>query len=458
MEQPRPLNPLERFLNLFTEVQSGEGRTVLLLCLNIFLILCAYYIIKPVREALILAEQGAEVKSYAAAGQALLLLAAVPLYAALATGISRQRLINIVTLFFTGCLIVFYVLAQFRFPLGVVFYLWVGIFNLMVPAQLWAFANDLYTPAEGKRLFAIVAFGASAGAVVGSLITGQLIAKVGVYQLLVLSAGILAVSLLITNLVNSWERQRVAGRVRSSLAAAEEPIGKGGAFRLVMSSKYLFLIGLLILFVNWVNTTGEYLLGRVVTQAAESAIAGGAIVEEMKGEFIGKFYADFFSVVNVAGLLIQLFLVSRIFKYLGVRVAILILPVLALSGYFVIAFYPVLAAIRWIKTAENATDYSLQNTVRHALFLPTTRVEKYKAKQATDTFFWRAGDMLQAALVYAGTTWLQFSTRDFSLFNAGLAAVWFGIALLLGLQFHRRTSGSPTEGPAGKLATSPTSG
>ena len=111
---------LERFLNIFTEVRPGEATSALLLALNIFLILTAYYVLKPVREALILAGGGAEIKSYAAAGQALLLLAAVPLYGWIASRVPRRVLINGVTLFFAGCLLVFYGLAQLQVPLGVV--------------------------------------------------------------------------------------------------------------------------------------------------------------------------------------------------------------------------------------------------------------------------------------------------------------------------------------------------
>ncbi len=117
--------------------------------------------------------------------------------------------------------------------------------------------------------------------------------------------------------------------------------------------------------------------------------------------------------MNLAGLLLQLFVVSRVLKYLGVGVAIAILPLIALGGYLIAAFYPVLSMIRWAKTAENATDYSLQNTVRQILFLPTTREQKYKAKQAIDTFFVRAGDLLSAALVFAGTTWLSLHDPEF---------------------------------------------
>ena len=434
--------PLDRFLNIFTEVRHGEAMSALLLALNIFLILTAYYVLKPVREALILAGGGAEIKSYAAAGQALLLLAAVPFYGWLASRVPRRVLINGVTLFFAGCLLVFYGLAQLHVPLGVVFFLWVGIFNLMVPAQFWAFANDLYTPEAGKRLFVIVAFGASLGAVFGSWIDSLLIAPLGVYQLMLVAAGVLALSLLITNGVDSRERarRRAAAAAAAAAAVEDEPLKEGGAFAMVFRTRYLLLIALLMLVLNWVNTTGEYILGRTVVSAAEQALASGTAGGLSKEEYIGGFYAEFFTVVNIAGLLLQLFVVSRVLKYFGVGVAIMILPLIALGGYLIAAFYPVLAMVRWAKTAENATDYSVQNTVRQVLFLPTTREQKYKAKQAIDTFFVRAGDVLSAAVVFVGTTWLSLSTQGFALFNVALVVAWLTIAFLIGRHYRQLTA------------------
>lgn len=161
---------LDRALRPFTDVRAGEGPTALLLALNVFLLLMAYYFIKPIREALILGESGAEVKSYASAVQAVLLLGAVPLYARLAGRLPRRTLINRVTVFFAGCLVVFFLLGTAGVPLGIPFYLWVGIFNLMIVAQFWAFANDVYTNDEGERLFPLVQFGASVGAVLGSVV------------------------------------------------------------------------------------------------------------------------------------------------------------------------------------------------------------------------------------------------------------------------------------------------
>ncbi|MFT5234357.1 MAG: AAA family ATP:ADP antiporter, partial [Candidatus Krumholzibacteriia bacterium] len=151
--------PLDRLLRVFAPVKGGEGSTVLIMASNVFLLMTAYYIVKPVREALILADWGAEAKIYASAGQAILLLGVVPLYSRLAGMMNTRRLISTVLIFFASCLVLFYVLAQFGLNLGLAFYLWVGIFNVMVVAQFWSFANDFYTPEEGKRLFALIGFG-----------------------------------------------------------------------------------------------------------------------------------------------------------------------------------------------------------------------------------------------------------------------------------------------------------
>ena len=196
---------------------------------------------------------------------------------------------------------------------------------------------------------------------------------------------------------------------------------------------------MLILLLNWVNTTGEYLLGRTVTQAAQEAVAEQSAAGLSQDQFIGRFYSDFFAVVNLVGLLLQLFVVSRIFKYLSVSVAILFLPAIAFAGYTLLVLYPVLEVVRWAKTAENSTEYSLNNTVRGVLFLPTTREEKYKAKQTIDTFFVRSGDVLSALLVYLGTSWLFFKTEQFAMFNLVLVTVWLILAVFVGLEYRRMT-------------------
>ena len=166
---PSPRAGLDRFLRLFADVRAGEGATALLLSLNVFLILMAYYVLKPVREALILGEGTAAGKTYLSVVEVFLLALAVPLYGRLVRRLDRRRLINSVTGFFVVCLLVFYGLGHAGAGLGISFFLWISIFNMMIVALFWSFANDIYTKDEGERLFPIVGFGASLGAVVREL-------------------------------------------------------------------------------------------------------------------------------------------------------------------------------------------------------------------------------------------------------------------------------------------------
>ena len=415
---------------------------MLLLTLNVFLILTAYYVVKPAREALILVQPGgAEIKSYATALQVVLLAAAVPAYGALATRLARRRLVNVFTAFLIGCLPLFYLAAQAGMHVGVPFFLWIGVSSLMGIAQFWGYANDLYTPEAGKRLFALIAFGASSGAVFGAFVSGDLIDLLGVNALLLVAAAILAVSLILFNLIDL--RARTAQAVPAHTKTPEPRVGDGNPFSLVLRSRYLLLIAALFLLINWVNTTGEYVLSSIVKHAAEADAAAGTLAPGKTGDFIGAFFAHYYQVVNTLGMLLQLFVVSRVVRYLGVPVALRILPLVAFGSYFVAALIPSLAIVRWVKIAERSVDYSLQNTVAQMLYLPTTREEKYKAKQVTDTIAVRAGDVLAAATVFVGSSVLALSVSQFALINVLLAAVWLVVAVLLGREFERRTTATP---------------
>jgi AAA family ATP:ADP antiporter len=114
----------------------------------------------------------------------------------------------------------------------------------------------------------------------------------------------------------------------------------------------------------------------------------------------------------------------------------MVLPFVALFGYLSMAFIPIIGFIRGAKIAENSLDYSVQNTTRNALYLPTSREAKYKAKQANDTFFVRLGDLASAGLVFAGTTWLAFGPRQFALTAVALVVVWLIVAFVLGKRFQ----------------------
>lgn len=427
---------LESLLSLFTEVNSGEAKRALLMTLNIFLILTAYLLAKVVREPLILSGGGAEMKSYASAITVVLLLGVLKLYASMVAGLSRRMLINYVTLFFIACLAFFYVWLTWVGNLnGMVFFLWVGIFSLVIIAQFWSYANDTYTPEQGKRLFVLLAFGASAGGVFGPVLARVMLDYAGVNNLLLVSAGVLSLSLLLTNYIEISLAPETSLPEDTGPGSDGKAMSGEGALKVVFRNKYLLLIGLLILLSNWVNTTGEYILSHAVGEAAVDAVTSGSA--ESEGLFIGKFYADFFTVVGFVGLVLQLAVVSRFIKYLGIRTAVMTLPIIATGSYLLIGIYPILSIVSWSKTAENSVDYSLNNTVRHILFLPTTREEKYKAKVAIDSFFHRAGDVMSAAVVFIGAGWLAVDISYFAFFCLVGSIAGVILAYRIGAE-HRR--------------------
>jgi AAA family ATP:ADP antiporter len=422
--------PLERFLSLFSVVKAGEGGTALLLTLNVFLLLGAYYILKVVRDTLILAESGAEVASYSSAGQALLLLLVVPAYSAFAARTNRIQLVTWATLFFVSHLGVFFLLGNAGYHIGIPFYLWTGVFNVFVVAQFWAFANDIYTKAQGERLFPIIGVGASLGAWVGTAVIGDIFKAVGPYVAMLIGAAVLILCIGLTRIVN----RRGSGRDEPERTAeSSAQFSKEGGFRLVWNSRYLRYIALLILLLNLVNTTGGYMLNRMVEDAA------GGLSETEQVEFIGSYIGGVYAWVNLLGLLIQMFVVSRVFSWIGVRGSLFVLPAIALGGYAALALAPALGVVRVVKIAENSTDYSLMNTVRAALYLPTSRDVKYKAKQAIDTFFVRFGDMLQAGLVFVGVELLSFGVRQFAMVNFAMVLLWIGVAAVI-YREHKKLS------------------
>jgi AAA family ATP:ADP antiporter len=448
-----------RFLRLFADIRPGEASKALLLASNVFLILMAYYIIKPIRDALILTAKTPEMKSYLGAAQAILIIFVIKAFSRLSSKVARHVLITWVTLFFISNLVLFNVLEWSQVPMGtigIIFYIWIGIFNLLVVAQFWGFANDLYIEEIGKRVFPLIWLGGTLGAPLGSKINIMLVRPLGIYRLMFVSAGVLAVCILLSVLIH----RREIGRIESQATGApaeielkkklqEQPLKPGGGFRLVFRSRYLLLIALVIGIYNFVNANGEYMIGRVISNLADKLILAGTAGGLGKAQIVDKFFADYQFLTSILTLLIQLFLVSRIFKWVGISGALLFLPLIALFGYSMITFGATLVLLKWVKSIENGTDYSLMNTTKGALFLLTSREEKYKAKAAIDTFFVRGGDTLAAAAVFLGTTYLAAKVEGYAVLNVIMVAVWIVLTILVIREYKKlRAEAAVTSPPA----------
>jgi AAA family ATP:ADP antiporter len=454
MPPEKPPGIIYKFLRLFTVVLPGEALTVLLLSINIFLIGATYSILKPVRKGLILTKHSAEQEAYLFAIVAFLLIFVVKIFSFLSSKIPRQKLISSVTLFFISNLVLFYILNEAGITLsilGIVFWVWLSIFNVFIIAQFWAFANDVYTEEAGKRLFPIVMFGQAMGFYLGAQSTSLLVRPKGPFSpfhLMLLTGVVLMICIALTLVVHKREVKRIKDKAAkqitekaSSDKVAEKPLKRGGGFRIIFKSRYLILVALVILTLNYVNTTGEYIRSSVWKKTTTEAVETGKIenTDEARMEFLTKAESDFTSIVNLLTWLIQLFFVSRIFKWVGVRGAMLFLPFISFGGYFLISLGASFAVVRWTKTLENSTDYSLMNTVKHAFYLITEREAKYKAKAAIDTFFVRTGDVLVSLTIFIGTTFLALGLESFARINVVIAMIWI-ILSFLAMREHKRLS------------------
>jgi len=462
---PRRLSPLERGLRLFTEVRGGEGVTAVVMFANVFLILCSYYCLKPLRDGWIAvsALQGlssVEVKAYTSFAQSLVMIGAVALYARLVTRWPRRELITRTTLFCMSNLLLFWLLRhQHVAEAGIAFYIWVGLFGLFVVSQFWAFAADLYTDERGRRLMPMIAIGATAGAVTGSLIASTIVQS-GVLDsgALLLAANIpLLGAIALTGVADArgplGEGQPSAEPRRPAVPIVAPGSPHVGVLNLVSHNRYLLTVAAVTLLSHWVSTNGDNLLFRTVQEALAKQLATRRSLDAhamniFLREGTTAFYGSYFFWINVCALVLQAFVASRLLKYGGFGVILLLLPVIALLGYSAMAFLPLLLVIRVMKTAESSTGYSINNTAQQVLWLPTTTEMKYKAKPAIETCVVRLGDGLAAVTVLIGVHFYALSTRSLFMFNVVLVVLWLGLGVLV-VREHQRIRVRAGVSPAG---------
>lgn len=429
---PVPASLAHRLLRMAGDVHASEAGVVFAMLANLFLLLTGYYVLKTVREPLILATGGAEMKSYAAAAQAASLLLFVPAYSFVAARVGRLTLVVALSLAFALQIELFAAGLVARVPyLGVAFYVWVGIFSLSSIAQFWSYAADVFARDVGERLFPVIAIGATLGSPAGAKLAESLFAAgVAPARMLHMAAG-----LLLVHLGLYWFIERGLTRRPDQAVPAPLPVTSQGGFSLVWSSPFLCWVAFFLLCLNVVNTLGEYMVSRSVLEAASQAVAEGRATSI--SAFVGTFYGSYFFWVNILAVALQTLVAARLVKVAGAAGVVLALPLVATGVYGLLAAGVGFSTVRWAKTLENATDYSLMNTGRQLLWLPTTRDEKYKAKQAMDTFFVRAGDLVAAGIVLAAVSWLRLDVAGVARLNLLVIGLWmlFGV---LALRAYRR--------------------
>ncbi len=421
---------IERMLSLFTVLRAGEGRAALRLCFQSFVLMFAYYQLKVIREPMILAEGSAELRAYSTALQAILLMMIVPIFTRLYQQAgkleAKHHLYRNTLLFFILNLLGFAVAYQLSIPVAVAFYVWLGIFSVMILALFWAFSADLFNQRSGQRLFPLIASAGACGALAGSGLANSVDQALGHGGVMWASCFLLLIPWYLSNSIE--EKIPTGSRCFTPDRGDRRPYPLSKGFKVVLQNRYLALVAALVIVLNLINTNGEYVLASFVTASAEQrAEAMGQTVDQ----YITGFYGDYLFLTTLLSFLFQLLLVARIFDRLGVAGSMFVLPILMIVNYSLLAILPLIAVARAAMIAENSVNYSLQTTARHALFLPVSRLEKYVGKQTIDTFFFRLGDVLSGSFVYLASALLGLGIVGFISINIALALglLWLTIAI-----------------------------
>jgi ATP:ADP antiporter, AAA family len=443
-----PAGSVVRLLQRVVDVRREEVAALLWSCAYFFFVLSSYFI-RPLREEMGVAG-GVRNLQWLFTGTLVAMLLVHPPFAALVARLPRRTFVPLANRFFLANLGIFFILMRFlweteRIWVGRAFFIWTSVFNLFVVSVFWSVMTDSWATAQGKRLFGFIGFGGTAGSILGSSLTAVLAPRIGIVNLILVSAVLLELSTLAMLRLTRLSPARAASpqNATSRLDPDTHVIG-GSAFAGIshaLRSPYLLgICGYMLLF-----TFGSTVLYFQQADIAQRTFTDPAIRT--------AFFARIDLAVNALTLLTQIFLTGRIVKVLGVPLTLTLLPGLSIIGFILLGGYPVIAVFVVFQVLRRAGEYAVARPTRELLYVILPREDKYKAKHFIDTFVYRAGDQL-AAWSTAGITALGLSLAGMSFVAAPLAGLW----LLIGLWLGRRQEARAREGAAsaaGPLAPTP---
>jgi len=426
---------LTRALQKAVEVRPEEVGILFLSGAYFFLILTAYYIIRPIRNEMGVAG-GVENLAWLFTGTLVLTLLVHPLFAWTVARYPRKRFIPLAYRFFSLNLVAFFVLfrvlpQEAYVWVGRFFFNWTSVFNLFVVSVFWAFMADIFRSEQGKRLFGFIGAGGTMGAILGSTVTAFLAEALGPVNLLLLSAVFLELALLCVRALGRRVARRGAGEKKNEEEALGGSVlaGISGAFR----SPYLLGIILFMFLFTFSSTSMYFQQADIVSRNFQDPGARTA------------FFARIDLLVNVLTLLTQTFLTGRIIKWFGLGVALAILPLVTVVGFGVLGLMPNLGVLMVVQTLRRGWNYGLMKPALEALYTVLPREEKYKAKNFIDTFVYRAGDQT-GAWSYDGLMAAGLSVTGLAFVNVPAAFIWMLVGLGLGRAQRRRSEDSPKGG------------
>lgn len=423
-------NPLTRIVRATTKVEANELNATLLSFVFVFVLMTAYSILKPVRDALG-GDWGAVGLSVAWTANFVLSVIAVSAYGT-ALSIFRFRVVvpGVYAFFALTFLSLYVITASVAEPVLINkgFYVWVSVFSLFHLSVFWSFMSDLFDKSQAPRLFGFIAAGASAGAIVGPLLTGLLVDSIGTNALMLVSATLLLVPIPIILILEKLRVSELGNEdVRADLSM-QKAIGKNpfAGFSIFISSKYLLTIGAFILLYVTISTFVYFELQDLTSEYGINTRA--------------KIWSWIDLATNVLTLLTAAFVTSRIVTRFGMPTALSLMPGLIAVGVLVLIAAPTLVALAMFQVLRRVGNYAITRPSREMLYTIVDRETRFKAKPVIDIVIYRGGDMVTAWMFTFVAKGLGLGLAGIAFVISGIAVAWAAVAIFLGRSYDRNAA------------------
>jgi AAA family ATP:ADP antiporter len=419
-------NPIYKLLRIISNIEGHEIKAVVGSFIFVIVLMAAYYILRPVRDAMASDWTDAEV-SWLWTLNFFISTAVVALYGVLVSRFRLRLLVPSIYAIFALTFLSFYALISTMADRTLVdksFYVWVSVFSLFHISVFWSFMSDLFNKEQAGRLFGIIAAGASVGGIVGPSIPSFFSASLGTDNLMLLASAMLLVPIPIIFYLQSLKSSDLHNE---SLSPQTPQIRIGGnpfaGFKLFFSNPYLLAIGLFILLYTGISSFVYFELKNLLSdlsRAERTAV-----------------WAQMDLAVNILSIAVGMFATGRIVGKFGMPVTIALIPVLICAGLIIVAVSPFLGAVVALQVIRRAGNYAVTRPAREVLFTRVDREARFKAKPVIDIVAYRGGDMLMAWFFTGLTQGLGLGLAAVAAVGAGIAALWSIVGIYLGRWFER---------------------
>ena len=421
-------NPIANFLNTVSMIKQREVKAVIFSFLFVVVLMTAYYILRPVRDAMASDWTDAEV-SWLWTLNFFISTGIVALYGIAVSKFRFRLLVPTMYSIFAGSFVMFYLLGSIsddRTLIDKAFYVWVSVFSLFNISVFWSFMSELFSKEQSGRLFGIIAVGASVGGLIGPSITAFFSVSIGIDNLMLIASMMLLIPIPIIFYLQS--KATDLNNEKLDLTPTSHPIGGNpiAGFKMLFSNPYLMSIALFIFLYTGISSFIYFELKNLLSDLSRperSAI-----------------WAQMDLAVNILSISIGLFATGRIVGKFGMPVTIAMVPVMVCVGLLILAISPLLGVVMILQIIRRAGNYGMTRPAREMLFTLVDRETRFKAKPVIDIVAYRGSDMLMAWLFTGLTQGLGLGLAAVAGVGAGIAALWSLVGIYLGRWFERDNS------------------